>query len=103
MQRSPRLLVVAALAVTVGLWASAFVAIRVLLPALGPGGVASARLALAAVAFGVLAGLAVALTGAAVVALSRRQVGGVDGALLVAAAAVSCCRSGTGCRTRSAT
>ena len=35
------------------------------------------------------AGLAVALTGAAVVALSRRQGGGVDGALLVAAAAVS--------------
>jgi drug/metabolite transporter (DMT)-like permease len=146
MERSPRLLVVAALAVTVGLWASAFVAIRVLLPALGPGGVASARLALAAVAFGLIAmaagvrrptrkevpglavlgatgyagyqlllnagergvaavragpllgerlgrrgwaGLAVALTGAAVVALSRRQGGGVDGALLVAAAAVS--------------
>ena len=161
MERSPRLLIVAALAVTVGLWASAFVAIRVLLPALGAGGVASARLALAAVAFGLIAmaagvrrptrtelpglavlgatgyagyqlllnagertvpagtaalllsitpvvaavlagpllgerlgrrgwaGLAVALTGAAIVALSRRQGGGVDGALLVAAAAVS--------------
>jgi drug/metabolite transporter (DMT)-like permease len=160
MERSPRLLVVAALAVTIGLWASAFVAIRGLLPALGPGGVASARLSLAAVAFGVIAllagvrrptraelpglavlgatgyagyqlllnagertvpagtaalllsitpvvaavlagpllgerlgrrgwaGLAVALAGAAVVALSRRQGGGVGGALLVAAAAV---------------
>jgi hypothetical protein len=55
MDRSPRVLVVAALAVTIVLWASAFVAIRVLLPALGAGGVASARLALAAVAFGVIA------------------------------------------------
>jgi drug/metabolite transporter (DMT)-like permease len=159
MDRSPRLLVFAALAVTIVLWASAFVVIRSLLPALGPGGVASGRLALAAVAFGVIAlvagvrrptraelpglaligatgyaayqlllgagertvpagtaalllsltpvvaavlagpllgerlgrrawaGLAIALAGAAVVALSRRQGGGVDGALLVAAAA----------------
>src|SRR3954468_15115436 len=159
MERSPRLLVVAALAVTVGLWASAFVAIRVLLPALGAGGVASARLALAAVAFGLIAmaagvrrptraevpglavlgatgyagyqlllnagertvpagtaslmlsitpvvaavlagpllgervsrrgwaGLAIALAGAALVAISRRQGGGLGGALLIAAAA----------------
>jgi drug/metabolite transporter (DMT)-like permease len=159
MERTPRLLVFAALAVTITLWASAFVAIRSLLPALGPGGIASARLTLAAVAFGAIAlvkgarrptraelpglvvlgasgyagyqlllgagertvpagtaalllsitpvvaavlagpllgerlgrrgwaGLAVALAGAAVVALSRGQGGGVEGALLVAAAA----------------
>jgi drug/metabolite transporter (DMT)-like permease len=159
MPRSSRLLVPAALAVTIVLWASAFVAIRQLLPALGPGGVTSGRLALAAVAFGVIAlvagarrptraevpglvvlgatgyagyqlllgagertvpagtaalllsitpvlaavlagpvlgerlgrrgwgGLALAVAGAAVVALSRRQGGGAEGALLVAAAA----------------
>src|SRR5205085_1262004 len=78
MDRSPRLLVFAALAVTIVLWASAFVAIRSLLPALGPGGRLGRR---------AWAGLALALAGAAVVALSRRQGGGVEGALLVAAAA----------------
>ena len=55
MDRSPRLLVVSALAATIVLWASAFVAIREALPSLGAGGTASGRLALAAVAFGVVA------------------------------------------------
>jgi terminal-alkyne amino-acid exporter len=159
MRRSPRILVVAALAATIVLWASAFVAIRRLLPALGPGAVVSGRLSLAAVAFGVIAivagarrptraqlpalavlgatgyagyqlllsagertvpagtaslmlsitpvvaavlagpllgervsrrgwaGMAIALAGAALVALSRRQGGGLGGALLVTGAA----------------
>jgi drug/metabolite transporter (DMT)-like permease len=52
---SPRLLVAAALTATIVLWASAFVAIREALPSLGWGGLASGRLALAAVAFGVVA------------------------------------------------
>jgi drug/metabolite transporter (DMT)-like permease len=154
-----RALVSAALAATVVLWASAFVAIRQLLPALGAGGIASGRLALAAVAFGLIAmaagvrrptrselplvavlgatgyagyqlllgagertvpagtaalmlsitpvaaavlagpvlgerlgrrgwaGMAIAVAGAALVALSRRQGGGIGGALLVATAA----------------
>jgi drug/metabolite transporter (DMT)-like permease len=157
--RSPRALVVAALAATVVLWASAFVAIREALPSLGYGGIASGRLALAAVVFGGIAlaaggrrpsraelpvlaalgatgyagyqlllsagertvpagtaalllsiapvlaavlagpvlgerlgargwaGLAVALGGAVLVALSQRGGGGLGGALLVAAAA----------------
>lgn len=55
MDRSPRLLVVSALAATIVLWASAFVAIREALPSLGAGGIASGRLALAAVAFAVIA------------------------------------------------
>ena len=52
---SSRPLVVAALAATILLWASAFVAIREALPSLGYGGLASGRLALAAVAFGAIA------------------------------------------------
>jgi drug/metabolite transporter (DMT)-like permease len=52
---SPRPLVVAALAATILLWASAFVAIREALPSLGYDGLASGRLALAAVAFGAIA------------------------------------------------
>jgi drug/metabolite transporter (DMT)-like permease len=52
---SSRPLVAAALAATILLWASAFVAIREALPSLGYGGLASGRLALAAVAFGAIA------------------------------------------------
>ena len=52
---SPRLLVGAALTATVLLWGSAFAAIREALPSLGPGGLASGRLLLAALAFGVIA------------------------------------------------
>ena len=52
---SSRPLVVPALAATILLWASAFVAIREALPSLGYGGLASGRLALAAVAFGAIA------------------------------------------------
>jgi drug/metabolite transporter (DMT)-like permease len=52
---SPNLLVGAALTATILLWASAFAAIREALPSFGPGGVASGRLLLAALAFGVIA------------------------------------------------
>jgi drug/metabolite transporter (DMT)-like permease len=52
---SPRVLVGAALTATILLWGSAFAAIREALPSLGPGGVASGRLLLAALAFGVIA------------------------------------------------
>ena len=55
---SSRLPVAAALAATIVLWASAFVAIREALPSLGAGGLASGRLALAAVAFGLVAPVA---------------------------------------------
>jgi drug/metabolite transporter (DMT)-like permease len=51
---SPRLLVGAALTATILLWGAAFAAIREALPSLGYGGLASGRLALAAVAFGLL-------------------------------------------------
>lgn len=52
---SPRLLVAAALTVTILLWGSAFAAIREALPSFGPGGLASGRLLLAAFAFGLIA------------------------------------------------
>jgi len=52
---SPRGLVVAALSATIILWGSAFAAIREALPSLGYGGLASGRLVLAALAFGVIA------------------------------------------------
>jgi drug/metabolite transporter (DMT)-like permease len=52
---SSRKLVIAALTATILLWGSAFAAIREALPSLGYAGVASGRLALAAVAFGLIA------------------------------------------------
>jgi drug/metabolite transporter (DMT)-like permease len=52
---SSRALVAAALGATILLWGSAFAAIRAALPSLGYAQVASGRLALAAVAFGVVA------------------------------------------------
>jgi drug/metabolite transporter (DMT)-like permease len=52
---SPRLLVGAALTATILLWGTAFAAIREALPSFGPSALASGRLLLAALAFGVIA------------------------------------------------
>src|SRR5215212_274213 len=52
---TPRILLVAAVALTVALWGSAFVGIRATLPALGYANLASGRLLLAAATFALLA------------------------------------------------